>query len=315
MKRARSSEVFLGAGRLRARRRLAPLLAAAAFAYLLFVSVKLAGFGSAGPAAAVSRLPAAGAGKPLRRRVEQPAPRARAAAAVSGYGRITGEILRRREAGEGRRRRWGQLGNFTELERTAAEAWALGARAWEEASAFTGDVDSRGAGEDPAECPGSLALGGGEAAAAAFLPCGLAAGSAVTVVGTARAARPEYVEALERSGAGNGTVMVAQFAVELRGLRAADGEEPPRILHLNPRLRGDWSGRPVLEMNTCFRMQWGRAQRCDGTPSRDDDQGKRRAPTCFVSKFELTTTMQVATMGNASTLVLGNGKKRVACKE
>jgi len=59
---------------------------------------------------------------------------------------------------------------------------------------------------------------------------------------------------------------VAQFAVELRGLRAVDGEEPPRILHLNPRLRGDWSGRSVLEMNTCFRMQWGRAQRCDGTP-------------------------------------------------
>ncbi|KAG2622146.1 hydroxyproline O-galactosyltransferase GALT2-like [Panicum virgatum] len=273
MKRARSSEVFLGAGRLRARRRLAPLLAAAAFAYLLFVSVKLAGFGSAGPAAAVGRLAAAGAGEPLRRRVEQPAPRARAAA-VSGYGRITGEILRRREAGEGRRRRWGQLGNFTELERAAAEAWALGARAWEAASAFTGDVDSIAsldAGEGPAECPGSLALGGGETTVA-FLPCGLAAGSAVTVVGTARAARPEYVEALERSGAGNGTVMVAQFAVELRGVRAADGEEPPRILHLNPRLRGDWSGRPVLEMNTCFRMQWGRAQRCDGTPSRDDDQ-------------------------------------------
>ncbi|RLM98427.1 uncharacterized protein C2845_PM06G34000 [Panicum miliaceum] len=196
MKRARSSEVFLGAGRLRARRRLAPLLAAAAFAYLLFVSVKLAGFGSsAGPAAAVGRLAAAGAGEPLRRRVERPAPRApaRAGAAVSGYGRITGEILRRREAGEGRRRRWGQLGNFTELERAAAEAWALGARAWEEASAFTGDVDSiasRDAGEGPAECPGSLALGGGETVVA-FLPCGLAAGSAVTVVGTARAARPE----------------------------------------------------------------------------------------------------------------------------
>ncbi|TKW29681.1 hypothetical protein SEVIR_3G412200v4 [Setaria viridis] len=275
MKRARSSEVFVGGSRLRARRRLAPLLAAAAFAYLLFVSVKLAGFGGAGPAGAVSRLSAAGAGagEPLRGRVEQPAsPRARArpAAAVSGYGRITGEILRRQESGGGRRRRWGQLGNFTELERTAAEAWALGAKAWEEASAFAGDVDSI-ASRDAGECPGSLALGGG-GEAAAFLPCGLAAGSAVTVVGTPRAARPEYVEALERSGAGNGTVMVAQFAVELRGLRAADGEEPPRILHLNPRLRGDWSGRPVLEMNTCFRMQWGRAQRCDGTPSRDDAQ-------------------------------------------
>ncbi|GJN35503.1 hypothetical protein PR202_gb24286 [Eleusine coracana subsp. coracana] len=148
-----------------------------------------------------------------------------------------------------------------------------GAGAWEQASAFAGDVDSiasRDGGD--AECPGSLALGG-EAATGAFLPCGLAAGSAVTVVGTPRAARPEYVEAIERSGKGNGTVMVAQFAVELRGLRAAEGEEPPRILHVNPRLRGDWSGRPVLEMNTCFRMQWGRAHRCDGIPSKDDTNG------------------------------------------
>ncbi|XP_062203037.1 hydroxyproline O-galactosyltransferase GALT2-like [Phragmites australis] len=265
MKRARSSEVFLG-GRLRARRRLAPLLAAAAFAYLLFVSVKLAGLGSAGPAAVVSTVPAASGGEPLRRQVEEPAPptRARAAAGggVAGYGRITGEILRRYEA-------IGERGNFTELERMAAEAWTLGARAWEEASAFTGDVEESIVSRDGGgtKCPGSIALGG---ETAAFLPCGLAAGSAVTVVGTARAARPEYVEALERRGVGNGTVLVAQFAVELRGLRAADGEEPPRILHLNPRLRGDWSGRPVLEMNTCFRMQWGTAQRCDGTPSKDD---------------------------------------------
>ncbi|TVU49055.1 hypothetical protein EJB05_00346, partial [Eragrostis curvula] len=275
MKRARSSEVFLG-GRVRARRRLAPLLAAAAFAYLLFVSVKLAGFGGAAPAAAaVGRMASAGATEQLRHKAEEPQRRASAGGGVSGYGRITGEILRRREAG-GDRRRWGQLGNSTELERMAAQAWALGAAAWEAASAFAGDVDTivssrrdGGGGEGP-ECPGSLALGGD--AAAAFLPCGLAAGSAVTVLGTPRAARPEYVEAVERSGAGNGTVMVAQFAVELRGLRAADGEEPPRILHLNPRLRGDWSGRPVLEMNTCFRMQWGMAQRCDGIPSKDDHQ-------------------------------------------
>lgn len=277
MKRARSSEVFIGVGRLRARRGLAPFLAAAAFAYLLFVSVKLTYLGSAGPAPAFGRLDTTGAGEPAARA------RSSGGGAVSGYGRITGEILRRHEAFEERRKRWGQLGNFTELERVAAEAWALGAAAWEEASAFDGDVDyiaSRDvAGEGTAKCPGSLALGAGETTA--FLPCGLAAGSAVTVVGTARPARPEYVEALERSGTGNGTVLVAQFAVELRGLRATDGEEPPRILHLNPRLRGDWSSRPVLEMNTCFRMQWGRAQRCDSTPSGDDDLGKRRAPTIF----------------------------------
>jgi hydroxyproline O-galactosyltransferase 2/3/4/5/6 len=259
MKRARSSEVILG-GRVRARRRLAPLLAAAAFAYLLFVSVKLAGLGPAG------------AGE---RRFEGPEARG---GGVSGYGRITGDILRRRHhEAAGGRRRWGELANSTELERMAAQAWALGAAAWEEASASTDDVDpivSRdGTG---AECPASLAVAG---EAAAFLPCGLAAGSAVTVVGTPRPARPEYVEAIERSGDGNGTVMVAQFAVELR---ASDADDPPRILHLNPRLRGDWSGRPVMEMNTCFRMQWGRAQRCDGNPSSDDDLNGTNpaAPNC-----------------------------------
>ena len=124
---------------------------------------------------------------------------------MSGYGRITGEILRRQEAVGERRKRWGRLGNSTELERVAAEAWALGAAAWEEASAFAGDVDSiasREDGEGAAKCPGSLALGA--EVTAAFLPCGLAAGSAVTVVGTARAARPEYVEALERRGQRDG---------------------------------------------------------------------------------------------------------------
>jgi hydroxyproline O-galactosyltransferase 2/3/4/5/6 len=260
MKRARSSEVILG-GRVRARRRLAPLLAAAAFAYLLFVSVKLAGLGPAG------------AGE---RRFEGPGARG---GGVSGYGRITGDILRRRHhEAAGGRRRWGKLANSTELERMAAQAWALGAAAWGEASASTDDVDPI-VPRDGAECPASLAVAG---EAAAFLPCGLAAGSAVTVVGTPHPARPEYVEAVERSGDGNGTVMVAQFAVELRGLRTSDADDPPRILHLNPRLRGDWSGRPVLEMNTCFRMQWGRAQRCDGNPSDDDLNGTlSTAPNCM----------------------------------
>ena len=119
MKRARSSEVFIGVGRLRARRGLAPLLAAAAFAYLLFVSVKLTYLGSAGPAPAFGRLDTTGAGEPAARA------RSSGGGAVSGYGRITGEILRRHEAFEERRKRWGQLGNFTELERVAAEAWAL----------------------------------------------------------------------------------------------------------------------------------------------------------------------------------------------
>ena len=49
-------------------------------------------------------------------------------------------------------------------------------------------------------------------------------------------------------------------------------EEPPRILHFNPRLRGDWSGKPVIEQNTCYRMQWGSALRCEGWKSRADEE-------------------------------------------
>ena len=143
---------------------------------------------------------------------------------------------------------------------------------------------SRGTAASPGRSSGATRLlaggaggggGGGEGETAAFLPCGLAVGSAVTVVATPREAVAEYVEALERSGSGNGTVMVAQFAVELRGLRASEGEDPPRILHFNPRLRGDWSGKPIIEQNTCYRMQWALLQRCEGPASRpDEDRGE-----------------------------------------
>nr|GMC50643.1 hydroxyproline O-galactosyltransferase GALT6-like [Ipomoea batatas] len=56
------------------------------------------------------------------------------------------------------------------------------------------------------------------------------------------------------------------------GLKAVDGEEPPRILHFNPRLKGDFSGKPVIELNTCYRMQWGTAQRCEGWQSKNDQK-------------------------------------------
>ncbi|MFQ6648397.1 hypothetical protein Gotur_021030 [Gossypium turneri] len=60
---------------------------------------------------------------------------------------------------------------------------------------------------------------------------------------------------------GDESVMVTQFMMELQGLKTVDGEDPPRILHFNPRLKGDWSGKPVIEQNTCYRMQWGSALR------------------------------------------------------
>ncbi|MBA0630810.1 hypothetical protein Godav_002871 [Gossypium davidsonii] len=55
-------------------------------------------------------------------------------------------------------------------------------------------------------------------------------------------------------------------------MKTVDGEDPPRILHFNPRLKGDWSGKPVIEQNTCYRMQWGSALRCEGWKSRADEE-------------------------------------------
>lgn len=66
--------------------------------------------------------------------------------------------------------------------------------------------------------------------------------------------------------------MVSQFMMELLGLKTVDGEEPPRILHFNPRLKGDWSGKPVIEQNTCYRMHWGTPLRCEGWSSQTDEE-------------------------------------------
>jgi len=164
--------------------------------------------------------------------------------------------------------------NRSALDRMADDAWALGLTAWEEAAAFAGDpwallAAATSRASDAAKCPSAVSQRA--RGRVVFLPCGLAAGSSVTVVGTPRAAHREYVPQLARMRQGDGTVMVSQFVVELQGLRAVDGEDPPRILHLNPKLRGDWSQHPILEHNTCYRMQWGTAQRCDGTPSNDND--------------------------------------------
>jgi hypothetical protein len=158
----------------------------------------------------------------------------------------------------------------------ADDAWSLGLTAWEEAASFAGDpwallASATARASDASRCPSAVAQRA--RGRVVFLPCGLAAGSSVTVVATPRAAHREYVPQLARMRQGDGTVMVSQFMVELQGLRAVDGEEPPRILHLNPRLRGDWSQHPILEHNTCYRMQWGAAQRCDGTPT-DDNEDK-----------------------------------------
>jgi hypothetical protein len=62
--------------------------------------------------------------------------------------------------------------------------------------------------------------------------------------------------------------------MDLQGLKAIDNaeEEPPSILHLNPRIKGDLSGKPIIEHNTCYKMRWGTPLRCDGGKSRADEE-------------------------------------------
>ncbi|KAJ1690486.1 hypothetical protein LUZ63_014641 [Rhynchospora breviuscula] len=198
-----------------------------------------------------------------------------------GYGRITGEILRRYAQARSRSQSWTRTGNFSELERVAQEAWVLGHKAWDEAVNYSNNGES-GSAVDPdpekvESCPTSVGLnkGGGEGKDGeriVLLPCGLAFGSSITIIGTPHDGHEEFVPQLAKIRDGNGTVIVSQFIVEFQGLKAVDGEDPPKILHLNPRLKGDWSERPILEHNTCYRMSWGKAMRCDGLSSRDTEE-------------------------------------------
>ncbi|CAA0832294.1 Probable beta-1-3-galactosyltransferase 20 [Striga hermonthica] len=191
------------------------------------------------------------------------------------YGRITGEILRRINSTK----------NISVLDKMAEEAWVLGSKAWNDVNKYDEkDIDMSTILEGkPESCPSWVSMNGEELAKRdyiMFLPCGLAAGSSVTVIGTPHHAHQEYVPQLAKLRVDDALVMVSQFMVELQGLKAVNGEDPPKILHLNPRLRGDWSHQQVIEHNTCYRMQWGTAQRCDGLPSKSDDDmlvdGQRR---------------------------------------
>ncbi|KAG2534488.1 hypothetical protein PVAP13_9NG067086 [Panicum virgatum] len=119
--------------------------------------------------------------------------------------------------------------------------------------------------------PGDRLACGGAGVLAVELPCGMAVGSRVTVVARPRAARAEGEPRIAARREGGAPVMVSHFMVELLGTKAVQGEEPPRVLHFNPRIRGDFSGRPVIELNTCYRMQWAQPQRCEGFASRPDE--------------------------------------------
>ncbi|KAK7291669.1 hypothetical protein RIF29_06994 [Crotalaria pallida] len=152
----------------------------------------------------------------------------------------------------------------SDLYNSARNARREGKRIWEELE--SGKLLNRNRDQNVVvakqeSCTRSITVTGAEfvtRGSVMVIPCGLTLGSHITVVG-----KPLKKEEEEKK--------VFQFVLELQGLKSVeDGEEPPKILHLNPRLMGDWSGKPVIELNTCYRMQWGSALRCDGWKSRAD---------------------------------------------
>ena len=100
------------------------------------------------------------------------------------------------------------------------------------------------------------------------LPCGITIGSSITLIGVPH---PPHYEKVPRIGhIANGepvSTEVSQFMFELHAPKVNGSEEPSRILHINPRLKGDWNDKPVIELNTFLNGQWGTSQRCDGTSS------------------------------------------------
>lgn len=161
------------------------------------------------------------------------------------------------------------------LAKVVERAWLAGSKAWKEVEdAISLEIENLESGAplagkiltDP--CPASLSASGkvmDDAGRVLHLPCGLMFGSAISLVGVPRDAHMEYKPPIARFGEGvSQYVMVSQFVLELQGLKVVDGEEPPRILHINPRLRGDWSWKPVIEHNTCYRGHWGSSHRCEG---------------------------------------------------
>ncbi|KAJ4851366.1 Hydroxyproline O-galactosyltransferase galt6 [Turnera subulata] len=167
-----------------------------------------------------------------------------------------------------------------ELHRSAKSAWEVGRKVWEEVESseegavLEGDKKKKPLNQSES-CPHSITLSGSQflkGGKVVELPCGLTLGSHITVVGKPRAAHPEMEPKIALVRDPDEPVMVSQFIMELQGLNTVEGEDPPRILHFNPRLKGDWSGRPVIEQNTCYRMQWGVASRCEGWKSKADDE-------------------------------------------
>ncbi|KAI0527437.1 hypothetical protein KFK09_003038 [Dendrobium nobile] len=165
-------------------------------------------------------------------------------------------------------------GNFSELHKSARDAWEVGRKLFEELRSRMASAPSDENRTDE-KCLHSIMINGKDfmkGGRVMILPCGLTLGSHITLVAKPYRAHAEHDPKISILKDGDEAVMVSQFMMELQGLKTVDGEDPPRILHFNPRLKGDWSGRPVIEQNTCYRMQWGTAQRCEGWKSRADEE-------------------------------------------
>ncbi|KAK8665646.1 hypothetical protein V6N13_005809 [Hibiscus sabdariffa] len=174
----------------------------------------------------------------------------------------------------------GSKGELSVLHKTARHAFVVGRRLWEDLQSGPKKSDSihkqQNQNKNQTEsCPDSISLSGSDfvdQGRIMVLPCGLTLGSHITVVGMPHWAHAENDPKIAILKEGDKSMMVSQFMMELQGLKTVDGEDPPRILHFNPRLKGDWSGKQVIEQNTCYRMQWGSAMRCEGWKSRADEE-------------------------------------------
>ncbi|KAJ7969018.1 Hydroxyproline O-galactosyltransferase [Quillaja saponaria] len=192
------------------------------------------------------------------------------------YGRITGEIMRQRN----------QTNDLSVLERVADEAWTLGLKAWKEMDKFDGEESAESSIIEgkPESCPSWIQMNGEELVKGdrlMFLPCGLAAGSSITLVGTPHYAHREYVPQLAKFRRGEITVMVSQFMVELQGLKSVDGEVPPKILHLNPRLKGVM----VCHQRTDDDMLVDGFSRCEKWMRNDIADSKESKTTSWFKRF------------------------------
>ncbi|KAI5055138.1 hypothetical protein GOP47_0030283 [Adiantum capillus-veneris] len=160
------------------------------------------------------------------------------------------------------------------LRKTANLAWRAGKKAWKELESvsnhtnFAPPISEK---KDIRECPKSIIMEGQvlrDSLGYMKLPCGLTIGSSIAVVGIPRGPHNESKTTIGHIGnPGSLLTQVSQFMFELHGPKPFGYEEPSRILHINPRLKGDWSEKPVIELNSFTKGLWGRSQRCDGSRS------------------------------------------------